>query len=258
MAASSYLNSAPLIWSFTRGSRQHDIEYVDAVPARCAELLARRKVEFALVPVIEYQRIEGVRLVPDVCVGARETVRSVVLATECADLKDVRTVALDESSRTSAALARIIFREFLGHEPRWVSSTPNLKRMLEKNDAALLIGDPAMTFQRHGLNVFDLAGLWRRHTGLGFVFAMWMVGAGVSAESETIDFGAACEEGLARRGEIIDFYQPLLGLARAELHTYLFDNISFFLDSELRAGLDLYYKLAHKHGLIPALTPLIL
>lgn len=256
LAASSYLNSAPLIWSFRQGSRKHDVEYVDAVPARCAELLADGNADFALVPVIEYQRIEGARLVPDVCVGARETVRSVVLATEFGDLKDVRTVALDESSRTSAALVKIIFREFLGFEPRWVSATPNLKRMLEDNDAALLIGDPGMTFQRQGLNVFDLASLWRRHTGLGFVFAMWMVGADVSAEPGTIDFVAACEEGMARREEIIDFYQPLLGLAREELHTYLYDNISFSLNHELRAGLDLYYKLAHKHGLIPALKPL--
>lgn len=207
------------------------------------------------MPVIEYQRIEGARLVPDVCVGARDTVRSVVLVTKLTDLKDVRTVALDESSRTSAALVKIIFREFLGVEPQWVSSTPNLKRMLTDNDAALLIGDPAMTFDRQGLNVSDLASLWRHYTGLGFVFAMWMVGANASG-SRTIDFVAACEEGLAQREAIIDFYQPFLRLPRTELHTYLYDNIFFFMDSELRAGLELYYKLAHKHGLIPALKPL--
>lgn len=255
LAASSYLNSAPLIWSFTQGSRKNDVEYVDAVPARCAELLAAGDADFALVPVIEYQRIQNAMLVPDVCVGARETVRSVVLVTKFADLKDVRTVALDESSRTSATLVRIIFREFLGVEPGWVSSTPDLKRMLEDNEAALLIGDPAMTFPREGLNVFDLASLWRHHTGLGFVFAMWMAGAQVS-EINRIDFAAACVEGLSRRDEIIDFYEPFLGLEREELHTYLYDNICFFIDSELRSGLNLYYKLAHKHGLIPALKPL--
>jgi len=255
LAASSYLNSAPLIWSFTQGSRKNQVAYVDAVPARCAELLANGNADFALVPVIEYQRIEGAQLVPDVCVGALAAVRSVVLVTRLTDLKDVRTVALDESSRTSAALVKIIFREFLGAKPQWVSSTPNLKRMLTDNDAALLIGDPAMTFDRQGLNVFDLGSLWRRYTGLGFVFAMWMVSPNAS-ESRVIDFVAACEEGIARREEIIDVYQSLLGLPRADLHTYLYDNINFFLDTELRAGLELYCKLAHKHGLIPALKPL--
>lgn len=255
LAASSYLNSAPLIWSFIHGSRKNDVEYTDAVPAHCAELLAAGKADFALVPVIEYQGIEGALLVPEVCVGARENVRSVVLVTKLTHLKDIRTVALDSSSRTSAALAKIVFREFLEVEPRWVSSTPNLKGMLEENDAALLIGDPAMTFERQGLHVFDLASLWRQYTGLGFVFAMWMARAD-SSSSSAIDFVAACEEGMARREEIIDVYQSSLGLPREDLHDYLYDNICFFMNSDLRAGLDLYYKLAHKHGLIRALKPL--
>jgi chorismate dehydratase len=255
LAASGYLNSAPLIWSFTQGSRRNDVDYVDAVPARCADLLAAGAADFALVPVIEYQRIESATLVPDVCVAARETVRSVVLATKLKNLKDVRTVALDESSRTSAALVKIIFHEFLGMEPEFISSSPNLRSMLEKSDAALMIGDPAMTFDREGLNVFDLANLWRHYTGHGFVFAMWMVGGNVP-QSSLIDFAAACEEGMAKRPAIIDYYQPLLGLSREELRTYLYENICYFLDSDLRAGLELYYKLAHKHRLIPALKPL--
>lgn len=255
LAASGYLNSAPLSWSFTQGTRKDDVDYVDAVPARCADLLAAGAADFALVPVIEYQRIESALLVPDVCVAARKTVRSVVLATKLQNLKDVRTVALDDSSRTSAALVKVIFREFLGVEPEWILSSPNLRLMLEKSDAALMIGDPAMTFEREGLNVFDLANLWRHYTGHGFVFAMWMAGANV-LQSSLIDFAAACEEGVANRPAIIDYYQPLLGLSREELHTYLYENICYFTDTDLRAGLELYYKLAHKHGLIPALKPL--
>lgn len=228
---------------------------MDAVPARCAQLLEEGQADCALVPVIEYQRIQGSRLVPGVCVGAHDAVRSVVLATEADDLKDIRSVALDESSRTSAALVKIIFREFIATEPRWVTSTPNLKQMLAENDAALIIGDPGMTFEREGLNVFDLGSLWRQYTGLGFVFAMWMVADAVTP-LERIDFVAACEEGLASREQIIDFYQPLLGLSRQELHDYLYEKISFSLDDELRDGLNLYYQLAHKHRLIPALKPL--
>lgn len=255
MAASSYLNSAPLIWSFTQGSHKDEVKYMDAVPARCADLLASGKVDFALVPVIEYQQIEGACLVDEVCVGAREAVRSVVLVTKQDDLKNIRTIALDESSRTSATLVKIIFREFLGVTPGSAASAPNLERMLEENDAALMIGDPAMIFDRRGLNVFDLASLWRNHTGLGFVFAMWMVSAN-APDPKAIDFAGACEEGMAQREAIIDFYEPILRLTRTELHTYLYQNICFYLDSELRAGLDLYYKLAHKHGLIPELKPL--
>jgi chorismate dehydratase len=221
-------------------------------------LLAHGDVDVALVPAIEYQRIPDLAVVSGVCVASREKVRSVILASKLDELKDIRTVALDESSRTSAALIKIIFREFLSFEPKWVSTAPDLSSMLVDNDAALLIGDPAMTVPRQGLNVFDLAGLWRKYTGLGFVFALWMIGSNASPESRVIDLAGACAEGLEREAEIIDFYEPLLGLSRKELETYLRENITFYLDDELRAGLNLFYKLAHKHSLIPALRPLSL
>ena len=227
-----------------------------AVPARCGQLLAEGAVEVALVPAIEYQRIPDLVVVPGVCVGSRKKVRSVNLVSKLDELKDVRRIALDESSRTSATLVKIIFREFLGFEPEWVSAAPDLERMLRENDAALIIGDPGMTFSRQGFKVFDMASLWRHHTQLGFVFAMWMIGPAASASARQTDFVAVCQEGLARKGEIIDFYQPLLGLPRDELQTYLDENLSFCLDDELRSGLDLYYKLAYKHDLIPAVKPL--
>ena len=148
LAASSYLNSAPLIWSFIHGSRKGTVNLTYPVPARCAELLAEGVVEAALIPVIEYQRISGISLVPEVCVGSKGNVRSVVLVTKIGSLRNIRSIALDESSRTSAALIKIIFLEFLGTEPNWVTAAPNIERMLSENDAALIIGDPAMTFAR--------------------------------------------------------------------------------------------------------------
>ncbi|MEP6912420.1 MAG: menaquinone biosynthesis protein [bacterium] len=256
LAASSYLNSAPLIWSFQHSSQRNDIELIEAVPARCGEMLAQGLVDVALVPAIEYQRIPDLVVVPGVCVGSREKVRSVNLVSKLDDLKDVRRVALDESSRTSATLVKIIFQEFFAVEPEWVSSAPDLNEMLAENDAALIIGDPGMTFSPHDFKIFDMASLWRRHTGHGFVFAIWMISPTASAEARAIDFLAACQEGLARTEEIIDFYLPLLGLPREELQIYLNENLSFIIDDELRAGLDLYYQLAYKHKLIPAVKPL--
>jgi predicted solute-binding protein len=255
LAASNYLNTAPLIWSFKHGARKDLVNLVEALPSACADLLASHEVDFALVPVIEYQRIEDAVLVPAVCVGSRQKVRSVVLVSRLNNLKKVRTVALDGSSRTSAALVKIIFQEFLGFEPEWTTRSPDLKQMLHDNDAALIIGDPAMTFAREGLRVLDLAALWHDFTGLGFVFAMWMAGKSIATEP-AIDFVQAAREGLAKRNEIIDSYEQSLGLSRTDLETYLTENITFFLDDDLRKGLQLYYNLAQKHGLIPGLKPL--
>ena len=98
-----------------------------------------------------------------------------MLVTRGDDLVSVQSVALDESSRTSATLVKIIFQEFLETEPRWEIAIPNLGQMLAEHDGALIIGDPGMTFSRDGYHVWDLARLWREFTGLGFVFAMWMI-----------------------------------------------------------------------------------
>jgi len=257
IAASFYLNSAPLIWSFTEGSQREEVELLtDAAPARCADMLARGAADAALVPVIEYQRIPEILAVPHVCVGSRSRVRSVVLATRERELKDVRTVSLDTSSRTSVALTRILFREFEGFEPEWKTAEPDLQSMLQTSDAALMIGDPAMVFPREGLRVYDLAGLWRERTGLGFVFAIWMARASAVEKVRGVDFEHARDEGLRHVEDIVTLYEKPLQLPREELRSYLLDNISFELDEEMRAGLALFYQLAHKQAIIPDVQPL--
>lgn len=253
VAASSYLNTAPLIWSFMCGGRLTEtVELVtDTAPARCAEMLISGEADAALVPVIEYQRASDLLIAPDVCVGAREAVKSVVLATRATRLEDVRSIALDVESRTSAALIQIIFREFFRVAPRVVGRAPDVRRMLEEADAALIIGDPAMTFVREGLRVFDLATLWRELTGFGFVFAMWMTRRECIERVRAIDFAAARDEGLLRAEEIAEIYSRALHLPQRELVAYLRENISYELTDDMRAGLDLYFRLAHKHELTP-------
>jgi chorismate dehydratase len=251
------LNTAPLIWSFARGPRRGEVELLtDTAPARCADMLARGQVEAALVPVIEYQRLPETAVVPGVCVGARAEVHSVVLVTRGSRLEEVGSVALDTSSRTSAALVEVIFREFVGRAPRLEQAAPDLERMLDAHDAALVIGDPAMTFERRGLRVYDMAALWREFTGLGFVFAMWMAHEGARGRVRAVDFAGARDEGLARVEEIAAEYERELGRSRGELVRYLTENICFELDEGMRAGLELFFRLAHKHGVTREHRPL--
>src|SRR5216684_6073606 len=226
VAASSYLNTAPLIWSFIHGAQRDAVHlFTDTAPARCAEMLACGEVDAALVPVIEYQRLADVSIVPDVCVGSRSAVRSVVLATKRNNLKKVRRVALDDSSRTSVALVKIIFREFLGFEPEWQLSPPDLTAMLAHNDAALIIGDPAMKIPRDQFRVFDLATLWHDYTGFGFVFAMWMARTESPSAVRSIDFAAARDEGLANLDEIAAQYQNQAQISPQEKKEYLTQKI---------------------------------
>jgi len=212
-------------------------------------------VEAALIPVIEYQRIPDISLIPDVCVGSKGNVRSVVLVTRIQDLREVRSVALDESSRTSAALMKVIFLEFLKVEPKWAISAPNVARMLKDNDAALIIGDPAMTFARDDLRIVDMASLWREYTGLGFVFAVWAVRVSEVLKLAHVDFAAARDEGLEQLESIRSQYEKEIPLSREELKKYLTDDITFHIDENMEQGMKLYFDLAYKHRLIEQVKP---
>jgi chorismate dehydratase len=232
------------------------VDFVEAVPARCAQMLAEAKVEGALIPVIEYQRIADGSLIPNVCVGSQKEVLSVVLVSRDRELENIRSVALDESSRTSTTLVKVIFREFLEREPQWTTRAPDLDDMLDKSDAALIIGDPGMTFPRRGLKVWDMAELWQQHTGLGFVFAMWMVRDETIERARAVDFGAARDEGVGHLDEIVASYQDQIPLSVAQLRNYLTENIVFQLDESMERGLRLYFELACKHQLIDRVKPL--
>ncbi len=228
----------------------------DTAPARCGDLLAQGEVEAALVPIIEYQRIPEIRVVPDVCVGSHEAVRSVVLVSKYDDLKRVRRVGLDSSSRTSQALVKIIFREFLNFEPEWEISSPDVHSMMKDHDAGLLIGDPAMNISMPGVHVFDLASVWRRFTNTGFVFAMWMGRADAVAMVSEVDFAGARDEGLEQLEQIISECETDLPLPRAEIRKYLTESITFHVDDTLEKGMRLYFELARKHGLVESNKPL--
>jgi chorismate dehydratase len=253
IAASSYSNTAPLVWSFLYGENRGRAEVIlDNAPARSAQLLEQSRVDAALVPVIAYQSIDDLLLVPDVCVGTTSEVRSVCLVTRGEGLPEVRSVALDVSSKTSVALTKIIFREFLAFEPEWHAAEPNIHAMLAKCDAALLIGDPALTLPRSSYEVFDIAAVWKKYTGLGFVFAMWMT----RDKEIALDFAAARDEGLARVEEIAANYATQTGLGRPEIERYLTENISYTADENMRRGMNLFFELAAKHQLISTARPL--
>lgn len=283
ISASSYSNTAPLVWSFLYGSQHGNVEIIlDNAPARSAELLTQDRVDAALVPVIVSQYIPEVRIIPDVCVGARERVQSVALITRGAELSDVRSVALDVSSRTSVILTKIIFREFLGFEPEWRDAAPDIDAMLDSADCALLIGDPALSISDFGSGIsdfdranaennpyatdskseiripksqirkYDLAELWKRYTGLGFVFAMWMT----RRHECPIDFAAARDEGVQHISEIASNYEPEIGLSRDQMIEYLSNSISYSVDDSMQAGMKLYFELAAKCRLIDSVQPI--
>jgi len=255
LTASIYLNSAPIVYSFAEGSQSDRCQFLGhTAPSRCADLLASNSVDVALIPAIEYQRIADLAVVRGVCVGARHRVKSVLLVAH-KPIDELRTVAVDTSSRTSATLLRIVLERFRSITPKYVPAPPDLSSMLATCDGALIIGDPAMTAHTRGLEVYDMAALWRESTGLPFVFAVWAVRP-ERVRPDGLDFEAARSEGLSEAPSIASRYARTLGLTAEDLLQYLTSNINYDLDGESLRGLTMFYELAADIEAAPAARPL--
>lgn len=246
-----YLNSWPLAWGFLSGRLTEGFEPSYHSPAQVAERLASSELDVGLVPSIEVQRIPGLRVVPGLCIAATHEVRSVLLVSS-KPFEEVRTVALDENSRTSAALVDIVLADRYGVSPEATIHPPEVEKMLEEADAALVIGDPALQVDRDRYRILDLAAEWRRLTGRPFVFAVWAVREGVAAEG----LGAALNESLSigfeQMDAIIDRAIEDLGLARDVVQRYLRKHLRFALGRDELGGLEEFYRRAHAHGAIGA------
>jgi chorismate dehydratase len=101
-----------------------------------------------------------------------------------------------------------------------------------------------------------MASLWKQHTGLGFVFAMWMVSDDAKDRALQVDFSGARDEGVAHIDDIVRSYQDKIPMRVEELRNYLTENIVFKVDDSMEKGLRLYFELAFKHGLIERVKPL--
>lgn len=243
------------MWAFSDGSqRDRCVLEPDPAPSTCALMLGDGRVDGALIPSIEVQRIPGLVVARDVCVAARDRVRSVLLVSTL-PIDRIRSVALDTQSRTSVALIRILLGRFRGIRPDYTPAAPDLGKMLQTSDAALLIGDPAMTADKSGCDVHDLAELWTDSTGLPFVFAVWGLRANRFSDAGP-DFCEALAEGRTAIPRIAERYSQSLGIDRETIVQYLTTNIHYELDAECLAGLNRFFELAAEEGLIAEPSPL--
>jgi chorismate dehydratase len=250
-----YLNSAPLGWAFLHGPFREQFEVIPSSPAVCANQLATGEVDIGLIPSIEYQRIPNLRIIPGISISSLAAVRSILLIRP-KDAREIRSVALDASSRTSVALAKILLQKRMGFRPEYVSLPPDPEAMLKSCDAALLIGDAALKVRLEAYETTDLAELWVQWQRQPFVFAFWACRTGIHLPADLPSiFREAKEWGLQRREEIALVFSRRLNLQVQFLENYLRDNIDFNLGERHLEGLRRFYELAKQQDLISELRP---
>ncbi|MGH9376977.1 MAG: menaquinone biosynthetic enzyme MqnA/MqnD family protein [Terriglobia bacterium] len=250
-----YLNTVPLIWGMQHGKEQGKFDLNFTTPAECADAIRDGAAGAGIIPSIELQRIENLQVITGVSISSLERVKSVVLLSK-KPIEQITSVALDTSSRTSAVLVEILLKKFYKLKPRIAPANPDPEKMLEKADAGLLIGDPALALGGTRALVYDLAAEWKKFTGLPFVFALWAGPQSARLKEVSLDFQESRDYGLARVDDIAEEYAPRCGMTPGEVKIYLTRNINYNLDDKQREGLDLFYHLAREQGLIPGVREL--
>ena len=280
-----FLNTAPLVWGFVEGPLAGKYDLSFTVPSQCAESLRRGDSDIAIIPSIEYQRMDDkdVVVLPGMAIAAKTAVRSLIVVSNV-PIEKAKRIALDTSSRSTVALVKMLAAEQWGIRPEYVNAAPNASEMLEHADAALVIGDPALriTLKMETLSskmpggdsccggdpedmpvpgfdtifVYDIAHEWQQMTGKPCVLAMWVARRDVVTPELIADFQASKQFGVERCREIAEAASIKLDMPPAALERYLTENIQFDLDAENLEGLRLYFEKAAALGLTPQARPL--
>lgn len=248
LGAVVYLNARPLVYGLETHPR-FQIRY--DIPSQCAGLLHAHEIDVGLIPSIEYLRgPHRYRIVPGPAVTSRGRVASVAIYTR-RDVRDIRTIAMDTSSRTSVALATVLLRRRFGVSAEPLPMAPDLAAMLARADAALIIGDRALFLDQDpaGPRKIDLGEEWTAMTGLPFVYACWCGWPEAVTRQDAADLQDARDEGVAHPDAVAAAYYPDDEARQALARRYLRDNIRYVLGGAEIEGLQTFFRYASELGL---------
>jgi len=275
VAAISFLNPAPLLFHFEHepyasGLREHySVSYTS--PAQCAAQLQAGTADLGLIPIASLT--PALAIVPGCTIASLHEVRSILLLVKNPGgltvddaLRGVTIIAADAASRSSNAYAHILFEHFLDTHPAFVEQPADPGVMLGGADAALLIGDPALLAREHRAEIeaaagpclwLDVAQLWRQHTGLPWVAAVWAVRPealtpeNISAQQLIADLNTSRDAGLAHTDQLVNEWTPRLALPAKTIRTYLTHNIHYTLDDDCVKAIQLFRRLAAETNILP-------
>ena len=278
VAAISFLNPAPLMWDFEHPPLEAQLALRYQInrmsPTECAARLASGAADIGLIPIAALATTPGLRILPGCTIASKGRVRSLLLVRRASQrLHALRSVAADMASRTTLAHARILFRHWGNPDIPFLPAIADLDSMLQRADAAILIGDPALLaleeranrFERTGeeLVYHDFAEEWRTLTGLPYVSAVWGAaprnsGApGLDSETwESIgeDFIHSRDHGLQNIDALVAEWSSRIAIPEQTIRAYLTTNIHYILDEECLEAMKVFFRMAAQAGALPEYT----
>jgi len=267
VAAINFLNPAPLMWDFEHPPLEDSLALryqIDRMtPSECAAALLSGSADIGLVPIASLATNPSLRILPGCTIASKGRVRSLLLVRRANHpLSTLGVVAADMASRTTLAYAHILFHMWGNPAVPFMPLAADLDFMLDRADAAILIGDPALMaleeranrFERTGeeLIYHDLAAEWHSVTGLPFVSAIWGVAPGCALDDKVADdFIQSRDHGLQHIDALVTEWSARLPLPEQTIQSYLTTNIHYILDEECIEGMKGFFRRAAEYGVLP-------
>ncbi len=232
----SYLNTKPLIFGFEKGAMKNEVELISDYPAKIAAMLLNDEIDVGLIPVAVIPGLKEHYIISDYCIGASGPVASVCLFSDV-PLNEIKEILVDYQSRTSAALLKILLKQYWKIDPVLIDTSNGYQQNIKGTTAGLVIGDRALQQRQHSAFIYDLAEAWQHMTGLPFVFAAWVANKKLPADFKE-RFSSATATGLQHVEEIASG----INFPAYDLTTYYKENIDYNLDDKKKEALKLFIE----------------
>jgi chorismate dehydratase len=267
IAAIGFLNPAPLMWDFEHRPLSDELAKryrIDRMtPAECAARLATGEADIGLVPIASLATSPELRILPGCTIASKGRVRSLLLVHRAwQPLTELQSVAADTASRTTVAYARILFQKWGNPGIQFLPMAADLDLMLERADAAIVIGDPALLaleerfnrMERTGEELMyrDVAAEWNVLTGLPYVSAVWGIACSSPLDERVAeDFIRSRDHGLANIDALVAEWSVRFPISEETIRAYLTTNIHYVLDEKCVEGMRGFFRMAAECGVLP-------
>jgi chorismate dehydratase len=239
ISAVSYLNTLPFIYGIENSGFINASEYILSrdIPSLCAQKLETHEADLVLTPVAAIANMKNIKIETDFCIGAKRQVKSVLLVGQ-KPMNELTDIYLDNQSRTSVTLVKVLAEKFWKKEFQWLKANSGYEKKIKENIGGVIIGDRALLLYDSFKYKYDLACEWNDFTGLPFVFACWASQNNISADFIS-RFNKALAWGIDHINEIKPDYPSL---SNEYIREYYINNIDYPLNSQKRESIELFFS----------------
>ncbi len=239
ISAVSYINARPFVYGIKHSGFLKNYSLSLDIPSVCAEKLLKGNADIGLAPVAIIPELEKYFVFPGFCIGADGPVTSVMLYSDV-PLKEIKRVWLDNQSRTSVLLVKILAGHFWKISPVWMEAQNGYEKKIKGTDAGVIIGDRNFLKRPKSRFAFDLSAEWKSFTGSPFVFGCWISLRPLN-KKDSAAFKKALKFGIDRRHESVKKLPR--GFNPGIIRKYLDDSIRYELGGAQKNAMKLFLKL---------------